>query len=786
MTVFVEEGGLTFTLVESLVRRSDRDGLGRNPMADRVETGRGTAVRMRFGGGGTAREVTAEKRSAGVHNYYLGKDPARWRTGVPLHQELTMHNVWPRIDVRTRISDGHFEYDLIAAPGADLAGASFEVDGADGLRIDADGSLLIETPLGIVRQPKPTTWQIDDEGHRDSVVCNYVLTGTTGFRFSAPAWDRVRTLVIDPGLIWSTFVGGSALDNAAAVAVDPSGAAATAGLSNSGDYPTTAGAFDPSHNGAFDVFVSRVDSTGTSLVYSTFIGDTSTDGATGVAVDTTGAAYACGWTTSPGFPVTAGAYDTTFGSGDNGFVLNLDPNGALVYSTFVGSDMDPAGLGVDFSGAAVVVGSVFAASGLATTVGAFDTSFGSPGTGEGFALRLNASGTGAIYSTFLGGLNNDNAYAVSVASNGTATVAGRTGSSTFPTTPGAYDTSFNGNVDAFVTQLNPIGAAVFSTYLGGTGNDPAFAVAASAAGTVIAGWTTSGATFPATAGAYDTAQSGPTDAFVAKLNAAGTALVFATFLGGSGDDAAWTVGIDRAGNAVVAGYTDSGNFPTTPGAVGPSYVGFYDGWLARVSSNGAALTYSTYLGGSYDEECFGLALDASGMPTVCGYTQSPDFPTTAGSYQTTNYGITNAFASRIQLDALAYPLMAFPASQLVPVGGTWGFEVIGPPGAPLAVLIALSSTNIPAPPYGVIGLPIFSAIVFDGLGLGYPNSIPMVLNIPATGQFYFTLDSVPSLPGLTFWAQAASISGLLPAGGAVSTHGDLALPTPACETTIVP
>ena len=273
--------------------------------------------------------------------------------------------------------------------------------------------------------------------------------------------------------------------------------------------------------------------------------------------------------------------------------------------------------------------------------------------------KLNASGSALVYSTFLGGNDWDSGTGISVDAAGDAYVRGQTESTNFPTTAGAFDTTFNGGtLDAFVAKLNASGSAlVYSTYLGGSGSEssgnPAGAIAVDATGSAYVTGTTSSANFPTTAGAYDTTYNGGYDAFVAKLNASGSALVYSTYLGGSGGDEGWGIGVDAAGSAYVTGLTSSSNFPTTAGAFDTTYNGNGDAFVAELNTSGSGLVYSTYLGGSSGDQGNSIDLDAVGNVYVAGQIASSDFPTTPGAFQTSSGGGEDAFVAKFSGFAVA-------------------------------------------------------------------------------------------------------------------------------------
>ena len=648
MTVFLEQHGWSVTLVErpSSKERERRDSVDERPA-------RGVAVRMTFAGARQP-EIIAEERLPGVHNYFLGNDPSKWRSDVPLYGAVRYREVYSGVDVRAREHDGHFEYDLLLQPGADLEPVEIVVGGIDRMHLDEQGALVMETRLGPVRMPVPLSWEEGASGEKELVACRYVLRSGDRFGFEVTGRRPGWSLIVDPGLVWSTFLGGTSDESATAIALDAQGAATVAGYTLSGGFPTTPGAFDTSFGGGLDAFVTRLSPTGSALVYSTFLGGaTSSDHAADVALDAQGAATVTGMTHSSDFPTTPGAFDTSFGGFTEAFVTRLSPTGStLLYSTFLGgADRDDAmALAVDAQGAATVTGYTYS-SDFPTTPGAFETSYSSGDHGEAFVTRLSPTASTLVYSTFLGGANLDSASALAVDAAGVATVAGQTDSPDFPTTPGAFDTSFGGGTDAFVTRLSPNGSTlVYSTFLGGTLSEAAFALALDALGAATVAGTTSSTDFPTTPGAFDTSFGGAIDAFVSQLSPTGSTLVYSTYVGGVADDDASALALDAQGAATVTGWTRSPDFPTTPGAFGTSFNGGNsDAFVTRLSPPGSTLIYSTYVGGVADDDAYALALDAQGAATVTGWTYSADFPTTPAAFDPSFGGDSDAFVTRLDM-----------------------------------------------------------------------------------------------------------------------------------------
>jgi len=331
----------------------------------------------------------------------------------------------------------------------------------------------------------------------------------------------------------------------------------------------------------------------------------------------------------------------------------------LLYSTFLGGSSNDRGSAITVDGA----GSTYVAGytsfpDFPTTVGAFDTSY--DGEADAFVVKLNADGTGLAYATFLGGNGWDSGWGIAVDEAGNAYVTGETQSSDFPTTTGAFDTSLDGHNDAFVVKLNAAGTGLaYATFLGGGSDyDRGHAIAVDGAGSAyVMGWTDS-SDFPTTAGAFDQScgtdgncdfdgQNRYRDAFVVKMNTDGTELAYATFLGGSRNDYGYDIAVDGAGSAYVTGDTNSSDFPTTPGAFDTSHNGYFDAFLVKVNVSGTGLAYATFLGGNDGDAGYAIAVDGVGSVYVTGWTDSSDFPTTVGAFDTSHNGRLDAFVTKI-------------------------------------------------------------------------------------------------------------------------------------------
>jgi hypothetical protein len=540
----------------------------------------GVMLRMAIVGARPAPPVSGLEELPGRANYFIGDDPAKWRTNIPTYGKVHYRGVYPGIDLVYYGNQRQLEYDFIVAPGADPGSILLDFQGADRLEVNAEGELVLHAVGGALRQRKPVIYQ-EVSGTRREIAGGYVLQGANRVGFQVPAYDRSRPLVIDPVLSYSTYLGGGGNDFGEGIAVDANGNAYVTGSTfnfSSDTFPTTPGAFQTTTNlGIFHAFVTKLNPTGSALVYSTYLGGEFDDFGLGIAVDTDGNAYVTGRILGFGFPTTAGAFQTTKGGSSGGsydaFVTKLNPTGsALVYSTYLGGGGNDLGEGiaVDADGNAYVTGSA-GEFGFPTTAGAFQTT---SELGGAFVAKFNPTGSALVYSTFLGVSGGGSGIAVDASGN--AFVTGAT-NSTIPITAGAFQLIPGGGFDAFVTKLNPTGSTlVYSTYLGGSGDDFGGGIAVDADGNAYVTGATGSTNFPTTSGAFQPAFAGgtgrlfcchaPIDAFVTKLNPTGSALVYSTYLGGSGDDSGNGIAVDTLGNAYLTGDTGSTNFPTTSGA----------------------------------------------------------------------------------------------------------------------------------------------------------------------------------------------------------------------------
>ncbi len=603
--------------------------------------------RMTFGTAGATPVPIGTGELTTRSNYFVGSDPGKWHADVPQFAGVEYRGVAPGVDLvfHTAAADQRsFEYDFHVAPGADASAARVTWQGLQSTEVDAQGRLLLHTAGGTVVEDAPVAYQMVN-GAKQTVAGRHVLLGNNEVGFSFDTYDHSRELVIDPTVSFATYLGGSGDDRAFGVAVDGAGNTYVTGVTSSATFPVTSGTVST----GMDAFVSKLNAAGTALVYSTYLGGSGSmqQQGNGIAVDAAGSAYVTGMTQSNNFPTTAGAYQTARSGlySSNAFVTKLSATGdALAYSTYLGgSDTRGNAIAVGTDGSAYLTGQT--GTTFPTTTGVFG-GLGSTGSGA-FATRLNASGSALVWSGVLAGGSTAAGYGIAAGADGSAYVTGKAEASGLPTTTGAYQTAAAGGA-AFVTKVKADGSAlVYSTYLG-TGGDVSTAIAVGGDGTAYVAGQTAGSSFPTTSGAFQTSSGGGTDAFVTRLNAAGSALVYSTYAGGAGDDGASGIGVDVAGNATVAGSTASTNFPTLAGAFQASNGGTSgsDAFVLRLTPTGAG-NYSSYLGGSGDDAATGVALDALGNAYLAGLTNSTNFPVTGGAYQSSNAGGYDAFVAKV-------------------------------------------------------------------------------------------------------------------------------------------
>lgn len=632
------------------------------------------SLRMRVISGNPQPRLVGEDRLPGTANYFIGNDAANWHTAIPTYSRVRYAAVYPGIDLLYYGNQRQLEFDLVVAPGADPERIKLRFTGFRKLRITNDGDIIATTSDGQMTIHKPLAYQAEHaqqlRGQSDTrrmISGRFVLLGKRTVGFVVSGYDKRQALIIDPTLAYSTYLGGSGRDFGNGIASDGSGNVYLTGSTESTDFPVSPGAFQGTTNGLGVAFVTKLNPKGSAIVYSTYLGGSQSndDSGAAIAVDPEGNAYVTGTAFSTNFPITPNPIQTSnnaaAGFGSNAFIAKLNPSGtSLIYSTYLGGSVSDSGaaIAVDAAGDAYVTGSG-CQNNFPVTAGAFQTP--NAVASSAFVSELNPSGTGLVYSTCLGSPTLYSSFGVGIALDGAgdAYIAGGTNADDFPVTQGAFQGSNNSFINsasnAFVSELGSGGSnLIFSTYLGGSGGDFATGIGRDTVGNVYVTGVTFSSDFPVTSGAFQlsNAASGNSfsNGFVTKLNSSGTALVYSTYLGGSGipnsgGDLSNAIRIDQAGEAYVTGSATSTDFPITGDALqkqNNASSGNSNAFLAELNSAGNRLLFSTYLGGSNFDYAQAMALDGSGNVYVTGVSGSNDFPVTQSAFQTTNKsGVTS-------------------------------------------------------------------------------------------------------------------------------------------------
>ncbi|HET9046511.1 MAG TPA: SBBP repeat-containing protein [Casimicrobiaceae bacterium] len=626
-------------------------------------------VTLTFPGAEPTSRLVAERAVASTSNYFAGDDASLRIVGIPHFERVRRTELYPGIDLVYYGSQGAMEFDFVVAPGADPARIRLCFQGVERIALDADGDLVLHTQAGDLRQHRPAIFQQEGASRR-RIEGRYVLIGDNEAAIGVDDYNHAAALVIDPVLSYSTFLGGRrGYEAGTAIAVDAAGNAYVTGTTDSTDFPLISGYDTRLANGDQDVFVAKLNATGTALVYSTYLGGAKgIDYPTAIAVDAQGNAYVTGSTSGVDFPTTSDAYQKAPASGGGSFVAKLGPAGStLVYSSYL-QGASQTRIAVDAAGNAYIAGQAVAT--FPTTSGAFQTAARSPAGGP-FVLALNASGSALRFSTFLGGSGTDTLKAMAIDAAGNVYVAGATTSADYPVRNALQGTLRSG-LDGYVSKLDPAGAAlVYSTYLGGSLDDSINALAIDSAGNAYVAGETYSADFP-TRNAAQSVKSGQHlvnssqgNAFVAKLSATGSSLTYSTFLGGEicypyycssifgatqiSGDAAFGLAVDGQGHAVVTGIARSFTFPLASSLLQEKQQEDQESlFVAKLSQGGHALLFSSLIYTGFEDYKIGV----NGAPMNAGQAIAVDthgdvyltksgasnFPTTTGALQASSAG----------------------------------------------------------------------------------------------------------------------------------------------------
>lgn len=569
------------------------------------------------------------------NNYFYDNDSSKWITSVRNYRKVQYSNLWEGIDLIYYFNGKELKYEFIVHPNTPPEKISIKVDGHNSLKLINNG-LEINTSLGIpIKDSNLKVFYINDPDIQLTGSFNILDTDT--FSFKIPEFNSQREIVIDP-IVYSTYFRSYNYDRCNDIKIDNDGNVYVVGGTYSTDFPTTPGVYNKYHNGNWDIFVFKLNSKATELIYSTFVGTDYGDIGDKLAIDSNGNSFITCHTGAMYFPTTQNAYARTGSEGINNVVFKLNSDGSnLLFSTYVsGTDEDYSrDICIDTNGNVFVSGKT-----LSTDFPVTENAYNSPRKGgfDIFVFKLNATGSELLFSAIIGGTNEDIVNGMRIDSKGNTYLAGQTTSKLFPTTNNCYDSSYNGEGDAFVLKLNPSGSdLIFSTYIGGTEYDSAYGITIDKIGNSFITGETLSNNFPSTPDAFDDNFNGWNDVFITKISQIGSEIIYSTFIGGSRYDHGIKIEIDDEENLYVTGSTDSPDFPQieNPNINSEySYPEDEDLFIIILNQSGSALLHINIIGGDMKEEVDDLAINLNGNVFVMGRTYSSNFPITNDSFDT--------------------------------------------------------------------------------------------------------------------------------------------------------
>ena len=663
--VFLTDGGMVFSAHSQLVANS---AAAANAQPTANETQSGAVIQLNLVGANPSPVAVGENIQPGKANYFIGRDRSKWHTKVATYGKVHYKDVYPGIDLVYYGNPSQMEYDFEVAAGANPRQIQFDVKGADSVSVDSSGDLVLQTKLGALHMKSPVLYQTVNN-MKLPISGGFSLKTSTRVGFSLKGYDPTKPLVIDPVLLYSTYLGGLADDQAVGLAVDSEGSAYVAGWTQSTNFPLASQGPAPS---GINAFIAKLDVSGSSLLYADFIGGSSDDYAQAMTLDSSNNAYVTGYTCSSDFPIVNGFQTSMTGCYD-GFVSKVSADGSsLLYSTYLGASSEtiPYAIALNSSNDMYVAGFTYATD--FPMQNAFQSTVAPNDGGNygqyGFVTHLTADGSALVFSTYLAGNTNvvqncgyicwgeptSTIQGIAVDASGSAYVAGNTNTYNFPTTVDAYmptDSTPNNGQIMFVSEFSSSGSLLYSTYFGTTTGYPnsAAGIAVDSSGSAyLTGTAYSDGTFPVTTpnlcdpGTYGWSCS---NGFITKFNPTGTGLAYSTFLPVNNSATPQSIALDAQANAYVLSSVYSGSMIT----VSPieAFTNQSDLLITEIDPTGSIQLFGTYLGGNGNDYPGGIAVDASGSIYVSGYTDSSDFPITAAALQNSLGGNRDAFVAKI-------------------------------------------------------------------------------------------------------------------------------------------
>lgn len=660
------------------------------------------------------------------HNYFKNNNHENYATNVGLFREVIIKNIYEGIDIRYYFENDLLRYDFIVKPYADVSQIKFKIIGASDSTIL--NQLFINTLFGKLWIKDLQTYQVGE-----LISSKYIKTNDS-WQIQVGSYDKSKLLIIDP-IIYSTFIGGSATDIARSMVVDSLGNMYITGITWSIDYDTTAGVIQNFRDGIYDVFCTKLNSSMSDLIFSTYIGGRRSDNGNDICLDKLGYIYITGGTISTNYPITPGAYQSTIldTTQIDCFITKISPLGdSIIYSTYLGGERDDEGYRIrtDNDGNAYVAGTTYSWH-FDVTPGAFQINGGYPYTSAGYDLfitKLNPTGTGLIYSTYLGVYGTPDYLAdIELDKNNCVYVLGATTAYNFYTTPGAYQTSiavYNGLSDAFVFKLNKTGTAcVYSTYFGGNKEDYSKDLTIDNDGNIYILGTTNSNVFPTTPGALNEADNHYTQIYIAKLDSSLSTLKACAKFGSNNLDNVASLQVDSAYNIWILGNTMATNYPVTYGAIQSSHHGSHDLFLTQLNSDASRIKYSTYIGGSIFDLSTKLIYEKENTFYILGNSYSPNFPLTDSAYQ--------SYTGGGALDVVVLKVCVSPFNLLSPEETDNQVVCMNTPIQPIVYEASeVSNIFVDGLPFGVSAIVMNDSIIFSGIPMeaGYFNYTLTVVN----------------------------------------------------------
>jgi hypothetical protein len=750
-SVFLTSGQMVLALRPSAVKSGAAAKTSATPAANQKVAD--AVIQINLVGANPNPKVAGEVLQRGKANYFFGKDPKKWQTNVPTFKQVRYTDVYPGIDLVYYGNQSRVEHDFVVAPGADPSQVQFDIKGADHITVAPNGDLILQKGADEVRLQAPIVFQ-EFQGMHIAVTGQYAVQNSTRVAFALGAYDKTKALVIDPVLVYGTFLGGLANDQAVGITVDSNGSAYVAGSTQSSNFPLAA-QNGPAPSGT-NVFLAKLDVSGSSLVYADYIGGNSEDYPSAMTMDSSNDVFITGYTYSGDYPM-VNAFQSSSTGGPDAFITEVAPDGAsLLYSTYLGGNSYEIASSIALDATSNIYVAGFTYSKDFPTANAFQAQVfanQNGGFGQyGFLTKLTPDGSALVYSTYFAGSTNviqdcgqpcwpqpyGNITALAVDASGNAYVAGNTNTYNFPTTEGAYQVANSTNYDqqvGFAGKFTSSGNLAYATYFGATVNS--YYMAMSGIGVDTSGsayllgstYSWSNSVPVTTPNLCDPTVSSCSSGFLSKLDPTGSTLAYSTFLAANTDVNPQSLVVDVNGNAYVLSESGGGD----PGMLVSPIEGFTnqgDLLVQEIDSVGGTNLFSTFLGGNGSESPGGIAVDTTGAIYVTGYTNSSDYPVTAAALQSNLSGNYDAFVTKIGTAAA-------PGVSISPSLIQYSIRPVGSVSQPNTSLLR----NM-----GSAALTI-SSIVTTG---DFSVDTDCGTGVPASGTCTFTVAFTPTQPGPRF------------------------------------